>query len=221
MSGRLPPGQRAFPHPPLRFGLEVFLRQSVTVPSDFRLVIDGAVERPVVLTLDELFGTDRVERKADLHCVTTWTATDLLWSGRSLREIWHDTIVPRVRPNPGVAYLLAAALDGYETAVPLEEALGADVLLVDRLNDAALTVNHGAPLRLVVPQLYGYKSVKHLCRLSLCVEPPALKVSRFLVHPRGRVDLEERSGVGLQRFWRILYRMLRPGFLRQARRYQR
>ena len=221
MSGRLPPGQSPLPHPPLRFGLEAFLRRSVTVPSDFRLVIDGAVERPAQFTLDELFGTDRVERKTDLHCVTTWTATDLRWSGRSLREIWHDTIVPRVRPKPGVAYLLAVALDGYEAAVPLEEALGPDVLLADRLNDASLTINHGAPLRLVVPQLYGYKSVKHLCRLSLCVEPPVIKISRFLVHSRGRVDLEERSGLGPQRFWRILYSMLRRGFLRQAGRYQR
>ena len=216
-----PPGQRPLAHPPLRFGLAVFLRREVNVPADFQLVIDGAVERPVVLTLDELFGTDRVERKADLHCVTTWTATDLIWSGRSLHKIWHDTIVPRVRPKPGVAYVLAAALDGYEAAVPLEEALGPDVLLADRLNDAALTVNHGAPLRLVVPQLYGYKSVKHLCRLSLCVELPVIKVSRALVHSRGRVDLEERSGVGFQRCWRIFYSMLRRRFLRQARRHQR
>ena len=215
----LPPGQRALDAPPPRFGLDRYLRRTVTVPDDFRLVIDGDVDEPLELGLDETI-TTRTDRALDLHCVTTWTATGLRWSGRPFRDFWQTVIVPRARPQANVSHVLAVALDGYQAAIPPEEALAADALLADRLEGEPLPLNHGAPLRLVVPQLYGYKNVKHLARLSFRIEPPTVPVSRFLAHPRGRVDLEERSGVGAQRFWRVLYRALVPVFLRGSRPYQ-
>ena len=216
----LPPGQRALDVPPPRFGLDKYLRRKAAIPQDFRLTIDGDVEQPLELRLDETIASTRTDRALDLHCVTTWTAVGLRWSGRPFRDFWHTVIVPRARPKANVAHVLAVALDGYQAAIPLEEALGADALLADRLDDEPLPMNHGAPLRLVVPQLYGYKNVKHLERLSFCIEPPTVPVSRFLAHPRGRVDLEERSGVGAQRFWRVLYRALVPLFLRGSRPFQ-
>ena len=216
----LPRGQRVLEGPPPRFGLDAYLTRSVDVPLDWRLVVDGDVEQPLALGLDELIADARVDRALDLHCVTTWTATDLRWSGRAFHDVWTRVVVPRARPRPEVAHVLAAGLDGYQAAIPLEEALAADALLADRLDGQPVSLDHGAPLRLVVPQLYGYKSVKHLCRLSFRVDPPAVPVARFLAHPRGRVDLEERSGVGAQRFWRLLYRSLVPLFLRRARPHQ-
>lgn len=216
----LPPGQRLLDGPAPRFGLDEFLFKSVAVPPDWRLIIDGDVEAPLELGLDDVIGAGRVDRALDLHCVTTWTATDLRWSGRTLHDLWQAVVVPRARPRPGVAHVLAVAFDGFQANLPLEEALAADVLLADRKDGQALSLNHGAPLRLVVPQLYGYKSVKHLSRLSFRIEPPVVPVSRFLAHPRGRVDLEERSGVGAQRFWRFLYRALVRLFLRRARKHQ-
>jgi DMSO/TMAO reductase YedYZ molybdopterin-dependent catalytic subunit len=216
----LPPGQRALDTAPIRFGLDQFLRRRVEVPASSSLVVGGAVEVPITLGLAELFSERRVDAAHDMHCVTTWTALGLRWSGRRFADVWEHIVVPRARPAPGAKHLLCEALDGYQAAVPLEEALAPEALLADRLDGAPLTLNHGAPLRLVVPQLYGYKSVKHLVRLTLHEQPPAVPVSRFLAHHRGRVDLEERSGVGGQRFWRLLYQGLRPLFLRGARRYQ-
>jgi len=213
----LPPGQRAIDGAPPRFGLERFLRQRVTVPPDWALVVDGEVEAPITLSLDDIIGPSRVARTLDLHCVTTWTATDLAWSGRDFREFWNDLVVARARPRPAVTHVLAVAIDGYQAALPLEELLAPDVLLADRLNGQRLSLDHGAPLRLVVPQLYGYKNAKHLARLTLCASSPQIPTSRFLAHPRGRVDLEERSGVGAQRFWRFLYHRLASSFLRRAR----
>ena len=217
MTGRrLPPGQKRLDGLPPRFGLDAYLTRTVAVPADWRLTIDGDVEEPCELGLEEVIESARVERDLDLHCVTTWSATDLRWSGRLFRDFWSEVVVRRIRPREGVAWVLAVALDGYRTAVPLEEAMAEDVLLADRLNGDPLSLDNGAPLRLVVPQLYGYKNAKHLRRLSLRIAEPEVPVSRVLGHPRGRVDLEERSGVGLQPCFRLLYRALRPLFLWRA-----
>jgi DMSO/TMAO reductase YedYZ molybdopterin-dependent catalytic subunit len=216
----LPPGQRALGRAPPRFGLDAFLKRKVEVPAAWRLVVDGEVEQPLDLDLREVIGARRTERTRDLHCVTTWTATDLAWSGATFADVWREVIVPRARPKAGVKHVLAVALDGYQAALPLEELLAADVMLADTLHGEALTLDHGAPLRLVVPQLYGYKNVKHLVRLTLRSQPAQVPVSRLLAHPRGRVDLEERSGAGAQRFWRVLYRALVGSFLRRAEPHQ-
>jgi DMSO/TMAO reductase YedYZ molybdopterin-dependent catalytic subunit len=110
----LPPGQRAHPGAPPRFGLDAFLTQSIAGPPDWRLIIDGEVEAPIELGLDDVIGERRVDRTQDLHCVTTWTATDLAWSGRTFRDLWEAVIVPRARPKQEVAHVLAVAFDGYE-----------------------------------------------------------------------------------------------------------
>ncbi len=70
-------------------------------------------------------------------------------------------------------------------------------------------LDHGAPLRLVVPQLYGYKNVKHVCALALREDFRAgLAERQTRAHPRGRVALEER-GRGLPGWvYRFLYRAL-------------
>jgi DMSO/TMAO reductase YedYZ molybdopterin-dependent catalytic subunit len=191
------------------------MKRGAIVPADFRLRIDGDVEQPLELSPDELI-RDRSELTADLHCVTTWSALGLRWSGMPFRRFWDEIVVARARPRNGVAYLRISALDGYRAVIPLEEALHENAWLADRLAGEPLGA-HGAPLRLIVPQLYGYKSVKHVCRIQVTVDPVRGSTGRVLAHPRGRVDREERSGIGLQRFWRVLYRVLLPLFLWRAR----
>lgn len=211
----LPPGQRLHLGPPPRFGLDAYMRRRAVTPSDFKLRIDGDVEQALEFSVDEIF-TVRGELLSDLHCVTTWSAVGLRWSGRSFRSLWEDVILPRARPHAGVAYLRVRGLDGYAATIPLEEALHENTFLADRLDHQPLG-DHGAPLRLVLPQLYAYKSVKHLCRIELTVTALPPSAGRLLGHPRGRVDLEERSGVGAQRLFRWLYRLLLPVFLWRAR----
>ena len=211
----LPPGQRVHAGPPPRFGLDTYMRRRAVTPPDFRLRIDGDVEQAIDLSLQEIFDV-RTESLSDLHCVTTWSAVGLHWSGRSFRSFWEDVIQPRARPHADVAYLRVRGLDGYAATIPLEETLHDGVFLADRLDDGPLGDN-GEPLRLVLPQLYAYKSVKHLCRIDATVAPLRPSAGRLAGHPRGRVDLEERSGVGAQRLFRWLYRMLLPVFLWRAR----
>jgi DMSO/TMAO reductase YedYZ molybdopterin-dependent catalytic subunit len=212
----LPPGQRARNGPLPRFGLHAFLKRRVASPRDFALRIDGDVEQAIELSLDEIF-VIRSELVADLHCVTTWSAVGLRWSGRPFWSFWEDVILPRARPRAGAGHLRVRGFDGYAATIPLEEGLRDESFLADRLDGEPLG-DHGAPLRLVLPHLYAYRSVKHVCRIEVTASPVRASAGRLLSHPRGRVDGEERSGVGAQRFFRCLYRLLLPVLLWSARR---
>ena len=104
----------------------------------------------------------------------------------------------------------------------LADLLNADVLLADTLDGQALSVEHGAPLRLIAPGHYGYKSVKHLCRMEFKAEDSGYRVSgfRFMDHPRARVALEERGRVAPGWLLRYLYRPLVAGNIARFARAQ-
>lgn len=119
-----------------------------------------------------------------------------------------------------MSYVRAWGLDRYAAVLPLTEALQEDALLADTLDGAPLSLKHGYPLRLVMPHLYGYKGVKHLCRLELRVLP-VRDSTAWLAHSRGRVGIEERARIGPQLLWRWLYRLWLPLYLRLIRGAQR
>jgi DMSO/TMAO reductase YedYZ molybdopterin-dependent catalytic subunit len=95
----------------------------------------------------------------------------------------------------------------------LEDLLAPDVLLADRLNGQRISVDHGAPLRLIAPAHYGYKSVKHLSRVEFLDPAAGYRVSglSFMDHPRARVAREERGRVLPGWLLRYLYRPFIPG----------
>ncbi len=183
----LPPGQRrdeSFP----RFGARA--APVPRVPDELRLRISGAVEEPGEIAIGELRSLPRLEQVSDLHCVTTWSKQGLHWGGWRLAEVYERVIGPRFRPRPEARWLVAFGLDGYCCSLLLEDALADDVLIADTLDGEPLSPIHGAPLRLVTPQQYAYKNLKHLCGFALREEPVRLPLG--LEHPRGRVAREER-----------------------------
>ncbi|MFK8029391.1 MAG: molybdopterin-dependent oxidoreductase [Gammaproteobacteria bacterium] len=207
MSDSLPPGQREskiFP----RFGLTPFAkrfpRESVA-----RLKITGAVTNELNL-VDVLKDLPRTEQLSDFHCVTTWSARGLRWGGVRFADFYSNIVVPQAKPQTDATLVAMRAQDGARTALPLKDLLASDVLLADTLNGEPLDVDHGAPLRLVAPAHYGYKSVKYLSELEF--RPPSLnyRVSgpSFMDHPRARVALEERGRVASGWLLRYLYRPL-------------
>jgi DMSO/TMAO reductase YedYZ molybdopterin-dependent catalytic subunit len=103
--------------------------------------------------------------------------------------------------------------DGARTGMLLADLLDPDVLLADTLNGQPLTVEHGAPLRLIAPKHYAYKSVKYLCRMEFKPANTDYRVSglRLMDHPRARVALEERGRLVPGWLLRYLYRPLVPG----------
>ena len=92
-------------------------------------------------------------------------------------------------------FVLLRCQDGYRTNLPLQDLLAADVLLADALNGEPLPIEHGAPLRLVAPAHYAYKSVKHLSRIEFWRDDRRWRPAgfRFMDHSRARVALEERG----------------------------
>jgi DMSO/TMAO reductase YedYZ molybdopterin-dependent catalytic subunit len=215
----LPPGQRAITAFP-RFGLPTYLRRWPKIPSRPLLQLGGEVHAPCEIGFDELAALPRREQDSDLHCVATWSRCGLHWSGYRPRDVYERCFVSRAQPHPEVRSLVGKGLDGYWARLPLEDALAADVLLADRLADQELSIEHGAPLRVVAPAHDGYKSVKHLCALELWREVHA-GAGGWLVHPRGRVALEARSR-GLPGWvFRWLYRTTLPATLRSDRRVAR
>ncbi len=203
----LPPGQ----HPAAweRFGLPQFAARRVVPPVRPVVSVTGHVRRPAQLDLDELLaGLPRRQQRSDLHCVTTWSALDLSWSGVPLREVLHR-LTDVVSPHPRARWLLATGLDGFAACLRLDDALADDVLLADQLDGVPLSVAHGAPVRVVAPAQYGYKSVKHLMALEYRTAYPGGSAG-WKEHPRGRVAREERSRLLPGPLWRRAWAVTLP-----------
>jgi DMSO/TMAO reductase YedYZ molybdopterin-dependent catalytic subunit len=195
----LPPGQRDIGYFP-RFGVRV--SEPPPLISEHAVIrVEGAIARRLEVPVARLAELTRQTIIADFHCVAGWSAQDLHWGGVAFRRFYESVIVPEAKPEPGVTHLLFQGADGYRSALTLGDALETDVLLADQLGETPLSGTHGAPVRLVSPKQYGYKSTKHLCRIELHTREPAdgheKAIPDFLLklvkaHPRARVWEEER-----------------------------
>ena len=218
----LPPGQREIENFP-RFGLTPFAVRFPTAIETANIQIAGDVETPIEVGI-ELKHIARVEQYSDFHCVTTWTSKALHWSGIRFSDFYRQIVVPLAGPSPDATLVVLRGQDGARSSLPLEDLLAPDVLLADRLNGQPLSIAHGAPLRLVAPAHYGYKSVKHVNRIefwrsSANYRPFGL---RFMVHPRARVASEERGQWIPGWVLRYLYRpLIRPTAARFEQAMQR
>lgn len=205
----LPPGQvfrKDFP----RFGLPQFTERfpSNTTDPSFALEIDDKQIDNINLSLTEL---PRHSIISDFHCVTTWSHRGLEWSGVRVSALLEKYLSQA--ELDAIEGVILYSQDGYKTTLIREDLLADQVIVADKLNGEPLTVEHGAPLRLVAPGHYGYKNPKHLSRMELYSSMPVIKrgLSAFLDHPRARVDKEERSRWIPGWILRYLYRMLIPG----------
>ena len=148
---RIPPGQRVTGRLP-RLDLGVVPKFN---EETWRLRIEGFVEKPLKLTFAEVLKLPRYSETADFHCVTGWSRLDNKWDGVSFK-----TIVDTVKPKPEVRFVTFECGDGYTTSLPLADLLAGNVLLAYALDEQRLEAKHGGPLRMVIPDKYGYKSAK-------------------------------------------------------------
>ena len=207
-SGRpLPPGQFELGHYP-RFGLFQFGPYCDAPVPPLRLMLGGDVQNEITLDGAFLNSLPRIEQTCDQNCVTTWAQRDLRWSGVRFKDFYEQIVIPQVQPAADIRYVVLRADDDYRTYFLLEDILADDVLLVDALYGKPLTSDHGAPLRLVAPAHYAFRSAKHLT----CIEfkrdlrgyhSPAL---HWQEHPRSRVAFEERGIWFPGWLYRYLYR---------------
>lgn len=181
---RVPPGQaRTRKWPVLHYG---------SVPHvplhKWRLEIRGLVERPLSFTWDEFRALPRVKVFADFHCVTRWSRLGNIWEGVSTREM-----LSRAGVLPEAKFALPVGYDdGWTTNLPIEHFVAEDALFADTHDGEPLSADHGGPVRLIVPQLYAWKSAKWVKAVELsAVDRPGLWEEGGY-HDRGDPWLEER-----------------------------
>jgi DMSO/TMAO reductase YedYZ molybdopterin-dependent catalytic subunit len=147
---RLPPGQRALDA----------LRAMGGVEGDsdvraFRLRVHGQVKSPFEIDYAGLLKLPQVEKAADVHCVTGWSLIGGLWKGVQIA-----TLAEKAGMKADARFVIFEAAHGYTANVPLKEATADTAMVTYRLNGKPLALQHGAPVRGLVPDLYFWKSAK-------------------------------------------------------------
>jgi DMSO/TMAO reductase YedYZ molybdopterin-dependent catalytic subunit len=130
---------------------------------DFQLF--GQVEDELQLSWDELMALPQTDVTVDIHCVTRWSKLDTTWRGVRVRDL-----LERARVKPEGKFMLAYSDGGYTTNLPLEVVMDDDVLLAHSYDGRPLEADHGAPLRLLVPKRYFWKSAKFLRKIEVLDE---------------------------------------------------
>jgi DMSO/TMAO reductase YedYZ molybdopterin-dependent catalytic subunit len=120
---------------------------------DFKVV--GLVEQPLRFSHEEFRALPQSREVADFHCVTTWSRLDNVWEGVRVADL-----MKLVKLRPEARYVIVHCDGDYTTNISLNRFLDDDVMLAHRHDGRDLEPDHGFPLRLVVPKLYGWKSAK-------------------------------------------------------------
>ena len=157
---RLPPGQTLVKDWPV---LDLGSQPDIT-PERFRLAIDGAVRRPLGLTLDAFMALPQRDSVSDMHCVTQWSRFDNAWRG-----VAAGALLDMVEPLEAARHVIFHAHDGYTTNVRLDQFAEPDVFLVHQWEGRPIDRRHGGPVRVLIPRLYLWKSPKWVNRIELSV----------------------------------------------------
>ena len=151
IAARVPPGQTLVEHfPVLSYGPAPRLN-----PRTWDFKIFGLVEEPIRLSYEEFRALPQSKQVSDFQCVTTWSRLDNAWEGVRVADV-----MKLVKLRREARFVVIHCDGGYTTNLPLHEFLDDDVMLAHRHDGADLELDHGFPLRLVVPKLYGWKSAK-------------------------------------------------------------
>src|ERR1700741_425567 len=149
--GRLPPGQSlTIKWPVLHCGS---VPHFDAARGDFK--ISGLVETAPRLSWEEFRTLPQVESTSDFHCVTRWSRLDNRWKGVLFTEV-----LKLGKRKAGAEFVLVLAEEGYTANAPLADLMRLNVLFAFEHDGQPLTAEHGGPLRLIVPHLYAWKSVK-------------------------------------------------------------
>jgi DMSO/TMAO reductase YedYZ molybdopterin-dependent catalytic subunit len=150
-AARVPPGQR------VKKGWPVLHEGPVPKfdPRSWRLTVRGLVSKNVELDYEELKALQNVEMTSDFHCVTGWSKLDNLWRG-----VQTKALLELAAPLSDATHVTVHAEYGYTANLPLTVLSEDESMVVWSHNGSDLTPKHGYPLRLLVPRLYGWKSVK-------------------------------------------------------------
>lgn len=132
-------------------------------PDAWKLSVDGLVNMPLTISYDQLLKLKSEEQVSNFHCVEGWSVDNVRWRGIRLKMLLD---MAGVMPEAG--FLTFHSASGiYFDSLSIKEALEPDVMLAYMLDDELLPDEQGRPLRLVMPRMFGYKSVKWVNRITL------------------------------------------------------
>jgi DMSO/TMAO reductase YedYZ molybdopterin-dependent catalytic subunit len=164
---------------------------------EWRFTLSGLVDEAATFTWNEFKRLPRVKVFADMHCVTRWSRLGNVWEGVSTREI-----IKHVRLKSEAKFALVSAYDkgfsfrggatDWTTNLPLADLLGEDCLLADTHDGEPISIEHGGPLRLVIPRLYAWKSAKWVRGIAFLSDDTPGFWERGGYHMRGDPWKEER-----------------------------
>ncbi len=147
----------------------------------------GLVEEEVVLPWAELMQMPMQTLTNDIHCVTHWTKLDVTWTGIPVSEL-----MKRMRLKPNATHVMMHCYGGYTTNLPLSDFNRSENLFSHILNGEPLPLEHGGPMRVVVPHLYFWKSPKWISGLEFMDSDRLGFWERNGYHERGDPWKEER-----------------------------
>ena len=141
------------------YRIDIALRIPSQTASGWSMKIHGMVDKEITLTFDDLLARPLVERTITMTCVSNPIGGNLVsttnFIGVELRDILKEAGI-----RPGADQLFSTSVDGWYTGTPTDVVMepGRGALLAIGMNGEALPPEHGFPVRMVVPGLYGYVS---------------------------------------------------------------
>ena len=155
---RLPPGQV------LTKGWPIL--HAGTVPQiskeTWDLTIHGEVQKKLTLHYAQLVNLKKTSLVCDIHCVTSWSKFDVGWEGVRFGDLMELS-----GPKENAHFAVLECEHGFTTSLPLDVLYDYDVLVAYRVMGADIPLEHGGPVRLLVPKRYFYKSAKWLRGIKL------------------------------------------------------
>jgi DMSO/TMAO reductase YedYZ molybdopterin-dependent catalytic subunit len=155
---RLPPGQYLTDRFPVLHVGDV----PTYAPGEWNLTVNGLVDKPFTLSFEELTALPSVTLTTDIHCVTKWSKFDTVWRGVKLKDLLDMAGI-----QPDATHVMGHAEYGYTANLPMEDALRDESMVVWEYEGEAIEPIHGGPVRLLVPNLYFWKSPKWLRGIEL------------------------------------------------------
>ncbi|MGI9900212.1 sulfite oxidase-like oxidoreductase [Bacillus velezensis] len=153
-SERIPPNQNVTTKFPVLHAGNVPYYEDL---SKWNLQVYGLVDRPMLLSFEDIKAFPEAEVKNDIHCVTGWSRLDNIWQGIRAKDIAEKAGV-----HKEAGFVILHAEEGWTANLPLSDFARETSLLAYAHNGEPLTPEHGYPLRGVFPHLYFWKSAKWL-----------------------------------------------------------
>jgi DMSO/TMAO reductase YedYZ molybdopterin-dependent catalytic subunit len=147
------------------YRIDINLKPPVVDGKKWRLKVEGLVEHPLSLSLEDILAKPRQTQALTLSCISNPVGGDLIstsfWTGTPFKGILDEAGLKK-----DVREIFIESTDGFYESVPLSEAMDSRTLLVYAMNGEPLTADHGYPLRIFIPGHFGMKQPKWIVRME-------------------------------------------------------